>query len=134
MMNVLLLVLATATTMLSAGLLFVLFLMPSTSLVPNVVGTGRTAFVVSAAASFVLLVIGCMAGLSIIATTLRPASSIARLIASRIVLVAAATALLYAAAAAASPTHRTLSIWWMDILLVALALTYFLRRWGERGD
>jgi hypothetical protein len=127
-MRIIVLILATATTVLSAGLALVLYILPSTSLLPNVARSGRPTMVAAGVALLAVLLIGCAAGVSIISTTLRPVSANRYRLASRFVTLAAVVALIDAAAAQASPMYRRLNIWWLDALLILTALTYLAHR------
>jgi hypothetical protein len=125
-MRLLLLILATATTVLSAGLLLVLFLIPSTSLVSNVIQSRTTIVFASAAFLFVILLISIIAGTLVLYADFRHSSVSVNRLATRMVSLAAAAVIVDLGASIVSSAHRIRSIWWLDALLVALALSY----WG----
>jgi hypothetical protein len=117
-------VLATVTAILSTGLLVILFILPWTSLVPNAIHSGSVTIIVSDVLLFAILIIAMVAALAVLITLIQQSSGTMTRITTMVTATAAAAAVADTAAGIVSVAHRTRSILWLDILLIALALAY----------
>jgi hypothetical protein len=131
-MQLLLLIIATATVVLSGGLLLVLYLIPSSSLVSNALSSGHSAVIVADAIALAILLVATIAGVSVLVRENRRTSGRLNRLANTMVIAAAALGVIDLSVDIALPAHRARSIWWLDLLLIVLALAYWVRQRTER--
>jgi hypothetical protein len=130
-MRVIVLILATATAVLSAGVLLVIFALPSTSIVASEIKSGGIAGIAGIASDavvFGILVIALLASISVIISANHHASPRTGSVATMLVAISVAAALIDIVAEFLSSTYRQRGIWWLNVLLGLMALTYLSYR------
>jgi hypothetical protein len=118
-------VLASFTTVISAGMILVFLLIPSSALVSNALHSGKVSVIASDAVFFVVLVVATVAGAGTLVTVIRQTSAGKSGLVTGAVAIAGAAATIDLATDVAIAGHRARSIWWFDVLLIALAFVYW---------